>query len=244
MSDRRLPGADLRALLRPAVPTGSSPQVLADQLVPGLLAGRPAATVVDLGCGRGDSVDVFRAADPAVRWLGLDLEGSREFAERTREDADLRAFDGRTLPCAGASVDVVFCKQVLEHVERPDPLLADVARVLRPGGAFAGSTSHLEPFHSRSVANYTPYGLKLLLERAGLELEAVLPGIDGPTLIARRLARGSRRFDRWWSRRSPLNAAVDALARPFGLDAEDRNTLKLLFCGHYAFVARRPMSPS
>ena len=240
MSDRRLPGADLRALLRPAVPTGSSPQVLADQLVPGLLAGRPAATVVDLGCGRGDSVDVFRAADPGVRWLGLDLEGSREFAERTRDDADLRAFDGRTLPCADASVDVVFCKQVLEHVEQPDPLLADVARVLRPGGAFAGSTSHLEPFHSRSVANYTPYGLKLLLERAGLELEAVLPGIDGPTLIARRLARGSRHFDRWWSRRSPLNAAVDGLARLAGLDAEDRNTLKLLFCGHYAFVARRP----
>ena len=240
MSDRRLPGADLRALLRPAVPTGSSPQVLADQLVPGLLAGRPAAAVVDLGCGRGDSVDVFRAADPAVRWLGLDLEGSREFAERTREDADLQAFDGRTLPCPDASVDVVFCKQVLEHVEQPDPLLADVARVLRRGGAFAGSTSHLEPFHSRSVANYTPYGLKLLLERAGLELEAVLPGIDGPTLIARRLARGSRRFDRWWSRRSPLNAAVDGLARLAGLDAEDRNTLKLLFCGHYAFVARRP----
>ena len=129
---------------------------------------------------------------------------------------------------------------MLEHVEQPDPLLTDVARVLRPGGAFAGSTSHLEPFHSRSVANYTPYGLKLLLERAGLKLEAVLPGIDGPTLIARRLARGSRHFDRWWSRRSPLNAAVDGLARLAALDAEDRNTLKLLFCGHYAFVARRP----
>jgi SAM-dependent methyltransferase len=239
VSDRRLPGADLRALLRPAVPTGSSPQVLADQLVPGLLAGRPAPAVVDLGCGRGDSVDVFRAADPAVHWLGLDLEGSVEFAQRTRADADLRAFDGRRLPCADGSVDVVFCKQVLEHVEDPDPLLADVARVLQPGGAFAGSTSHLEPFHSRSVANYTPYGLKLLLERAGLELELVLPGIDGPTLIARRLARGSRRFDRWWTRRSPLNAAVDGLGRLARLDAEDRNTLKLLFCGHYAFVARR-----
>ena len=157
--------------------------------------------MVDLGCGRGDSVDVFRAADPAVRWLGLDLEGSREFAERTRDGrrpAGLRRPHASRAP--DASVDVVFCKQVLEHVERPEPLLADVARVLRPGGAFAGSTSHLEPFHSRSVANYTPYGLKLLLERAGLELEAVLPG--------HRRADAHRPAAR--SRVAPLRPLVDA----------------------------------
>jgi len=73
MSARRLPGADLRALLRPAIPTTSSPQVLADQLVPALLDGRHGALVIDLGCGRGDSVDVFRAADPGVRWVGVDV---------------------------------------------------------------------------------------------------------------------------------------------------------------------------
>ena len=110
MSDRRLPGADLRA--RSCAPPSRPPpppRCWPGQLVPGLLAGRPAAAVVDLGCGRGDSVDVFPAGDPGVRWLGL--EGSREYAERTRDDADLRAFDGRTLPCADASVDVVFCSR-------------------------------------------------------------------------------------------------------------------------------------
>jgi len=239
LSDRRLPGADLRALLRPAIPADVSPQVLADALVPGLLARAPrGALVIDLGCGRGDSVDLFRAVDPSVRWLGLDLAGSTEFAERSRTDADFLTFDGLVLPFGNASVDVVFCKQVLEHVERPHELVGDVARVLRPGGRFAGSTSHLEPFHSRSVGNWTPYGVKRLLESAGLEVELLVPGIDALTLIARSLTRG-RCFNAWWSRRSPFNAVVDGMGRILRWDAEDRNTVKLQFSGQFAFVARR-----
>jgi SAM-dependent methyltransferase len=237
MSDRRLPGADLRAVLRPALSTRTSAQVLADALVPGLLAGRPGATAVDLGCGRGDSVDVFRAADPAVRWIGVEVEGG---PFEPRPDVELRYFDGTRLPFEDASVDIVFCKQVLEHVERQLELVEDVARVLRPGGAFAGSTSHLEAYHGRSTANLTPYGLRRLVENVGLELDAVMPGIDGPTLIARRMLRGPRYFDRYWAQRSPFNALVDGVARLTNWDAEDRTALKLLFCGQYAFVARRP----
>jgi SAM-dependent methyltransferase len=240
MSDRRLPGADLRALLRPAIPTGSSAQVLADQLIAGLLgATRPGARVMDLGCGRGDSVDAFRRVDPAVRWVGVDLEDSPEVRERTRSDADFVAFDGVHLPFPDASCDVVFCKQVLEHVERPHELVREVARVLAPGGAFAGSTSQLEPYHSRSTANWSPWGLKRLLAGAGLELELVAPGIDGPTLLARGLTRG-RCCDGWWARRSPFNALVDGAGRILRWDAEDRNAVKLVFCGQFAFVARRP----
>jgi SAM-dependent methyltransferase len=240
MSDRRLPGGDLRALLRPALASRSSPQVLAEDLVPSVFAARSGATVIDLGCGRGDSLDVFRAADPAVRWIGLELADSETFRRRTREDADFRVFDGVHLPFADRSIDVVFCKQVLEHVERPHQLLPDVRRVLRSGGVFAGSTSHLEPYHGYSIANFTPYGLKRLLERSGFELELILPGIDGPTLIARRLLRGAKWFDRWWARRSPLNSMLDGVSRVLRWDAEDRNAIKLQFCGQYAFVARRP----
>src|ERR1700754_1724826 len=160
MSDRRLPGADLRAVLRPALSTSSSAQALAERLVPALVS--PEALVVDLGCGRGDSVDAFRAAEPSVRWIGVEVADS-EYA--TREDVELRVFDGVRLPFEDASVDVVFSKQVLEHVERPHELVPDVARVLKPGGVFAGSTSHLEPYHGRSTLNLTPYGLKRLLER-------------------------------------------------------------------------------
>ena len=67
-----------------------------------------------------------------------------------------------------------------------------------------------------------------------------MPGIDAPTLFARRLLRGPRFFDRYWAQRSPFNTLVDGVGRITGWDAEDRNALKLLFCGQYAFVARRP----
>jgi SAM-dependent methyltransferase len=239
MSDRRLPGADLRAVLRPAVPTDASPQILADQLIPSLVDGISEPVVVDLGCGRGGSVDAFRAAAPGVRWVGLELADSEVYAQRTRDDAEFQTFDGVRLPFQDASVDVVFCKQVLEHVERPRELLSDVARVLRPGGAFAGSTSHLEPYHGYSIANFTPYGLKQVLTDCGLEAVAFRPGIDGPTLIVRRLLHGPGCFDRWWTAGSPVNRLIDGAARVLNWDAEDRNAVKLLYCGHYAFVARR-----
>jgi SAM-dependent methyltransferase len=237
MSDRRLPGADLRTLLRPALPARSSAQALAEDFIPALLAARPGATVVDLGCGRGDSVDAFRAADPTVQWIGVEVSGSEY---ETRPDVELRLFDGVALPFEDASVDLVFSKQVLEHVERPHELIADVARVLKPDGVFVGSTSHLEPYHGRSTINLTPYGLLRVLDLSGLELETIMPGIDGPTLFGRRLLRGPKFFDRYWARRSPFNTWVDGVARVTGWDAEDRNALKLLFCGQYSFVARRP----
>ena len=90
----------------------------------------------------------------------------------------------------------------------------------------------------RSTLNLTPYGLKRLLENSGLELERIEAGIDGPTLILRRMLRGPAFFDRYWARRSPFNTLVDGVGRLSRWDVEDRNALKLLFCGQYAFVAR------
>src|SRR3546814_2334000 len=64
----------------------------------------------------------------------------------------------------------------------PDILVMDVARVLKPGGAFIGSTSCLETYQSNSLRSYTPYGLKRLLGAGGFEKISLYPGIDGLTL--------------------------------------------------------------
>jgi SAM-dependent methyltransferase len=200
--------------------------------------------VLDLGCGAGGSVDVFRARDPGVRWVGIDVPGSPEAAERTRRDARFETFDGVTMPFEEGSFDLVYCKQVLEHVRRPEPLLAEVRRVLAPGGWFAGSTSQLEPYHSLSLWNYTPVGMLWLLEHAGLRAVEVRPGIDGLTLIAWRLAGFHRCFHRWWPRESPLNRVLNVCGRALGADARTLNATKLLFCGQFAFLAQRPSAPS
>jgi SAM-dependent methyltransferase len=228
---------DLRELLGQAIPRERVTQALADDYIPRLAGG----SVMDLGCGAGDSVDQFRSVNPSVRWVGVDVESSPEVGRRVRVDADFRVFDGVRIPAEDDSFDAVYCKQVLEHVRAPGPLLEEVARVLRPGGEFAGSTSQLEPFHSLSTWNYTPYGLMLLLERAGLELVEVRPGIDSLALIVNR-GLGMRSFTRrWWARESPLNRVADAFGRVRRLDPVQVNAIKLLLCGQFAFLARRPL---
>jgi len=225
-------GDDLLELVRDAVPADHSRQVLADDWIPAVPAG---ARVMDLGCGTGDSVDQFGGS---VEWVGVDLERSPEVSRRVRRDAEFHTFDGEHLPFGDGSFDFVYCKQVLEHVRRPAVLLADVARVLRPGGSFAGSTSQLEAFHSLSTWNYTPYGLKLLLEDAGMALEELRPGIDSLTLIVHR-GLGMPAFTRrYWGREAPLNRAISLFGRARRLDARRVNAIKLLFCGQFAFRAR------
>jgi SAM-dependent methyltransferase len=160
-----------------------------------------------------------------------------------RSDADFRTFDGERLPFEESSFDFVYCKQVLEHVRRPAALLADVRRVLRPAGVFAGSTSQLEAFHSLSTWNYTPYGLRLLLDDAGLDLEELRPGIDSLTLIVHRGLGMPGVTRRYWGRESPLNRAIALFGRLRGLDHARVNAIKLLFCGQFAFLARAGGAP-
>ena len=196
--------------------------------------------MLDLGCGAGDSVDLFRSVDPQVSWVGADIEDSAEVAGRTRTDAEFVSFDGRRLPFEDSSFELVYCKQVLEHVEHPRELLAEVVRVLRPGGHLAGSTSQLEAFHSRSVFNWTPYGFTRAAEDAGLRVVELRPVIDGFTLVAWRALGLPRFFYRWWARESPPYRAIELAARAARLDARTRNQIKLVLSGQFAFLARLP----
>ena len=228
-------GDDLGDLLGTRIPGDHSRQVLADHYAARL---RP-AKVMDLGCGAGDSVDLFRVANPDVRWVGVDIEESPEVVERTRGDAEFVTFDGEHLPFEDASFEFVYCKQVLEHVQKPRELLREVARVLEPGGSFAGSTSQLEAFHSRSIFNWTPYGFTRLAEDAGLEVVELRPVIDGFTLVAWRALGLPRFFHRWWSRESPPYRLMELASRAARLDARTRNQVKLVLSGQFAFLARR-----
>ena len=241
---RFLIGRDLAAALDGAIPADSSAQSLADDYVErfarGALGIEPdGARVMDLGAGAGGSVDQFRALAPACRWTGVDIADSIESRSRTRVDAEFVIYDGVHLPFEDATFDLVYCKQVLEHVAHPEPLLAEVARVLRPRGAFAGSTSQLEAFHSNSRFNYTPFGLAEAMRDAGLRVEELRPGIDGFTLLVRRVLGTPRWMYRAWTTESPLNRAIDLAGRARRADHVAVNTAKLVFCGQFSFLARR-----
>ncbi len=64
--------------------------------------------------------------------------------------------DGEALPFASDSFDMVLCEHVFEHLERPGAVLAECARVLRPGGRLLFLTPNRWNYIS-VVAALTPY---------------------------------------------------------------------------------------
>jgi ubiquinone/menaquinone biosynthesis C-methylase UbiE len=141
--------------------------------------------VVDIGCGAGNSIDFFRSLMPKVQWIGVDIEGSPEVMSRTRGDGIFLNFDGINLPLPDKHADILFCKQVFEHVRYPEKLLMEMNRVLKDDGIVFGQTSHLEPYHSFQYWNFTPWGFKKIIEDSGFLMFQIRPGIDGLTLVRR-----------------------------------------------------------
>lgn len=106
------------------------------------LAIAPGATVVDLGCGPGaDLLALAGAVGPHGRVLGIDSdEGAvAEAADVTADCAQVEIVLGdiHRLSMADHSVDRIHTDRVLQHVDDPDAVVAEVARVLRPGGIVA-----------------------------------------------------------------------------------------------------------
>lgn len=201
--------------------------------------------VLDLGCGVGKSRKLFSRPDRELNWIGIDIPDSMESQARPSMSAKVILFDGLTIPIAAKTFDVVYSHQVFEHVRYPDVLLTEVARVLKAGGLFVGSTSQMEPYHSRSYWGYTPPGFASLLGDAGLRLVEIRPGIDAVTLIKRAHAGPKARADygKWFEQESPLNAEIDEWGRVTGRGAGAVNDRKLRFCGQFAFMASTTTKP-
>jgi glycosyltransferase involved in cell wall biosynthesis/SAM-dependent methyltransferase len=96
------------------------------------------ATVLEAGCGTGLGARLFLAAG-ASRVVGLDYSHEALAVARGRVNdhrAEFHRWDlnQTPLPLEGERFDVVVCLEVLEHVREQRGLLAELHRVLKPGG--------------------------------------------------------------------------------------------------------------
>jgi len=125
-----------------------------------------AGKVLDVGCA---DRWIESRCSASAQYIGLDLPvtGKGLYAA----EPDIFA-DAAWLPLLNASVDAVVCLEVLEHVSYPQAALAELARVLKPGGTMFFSMPFMYPIHDapHDFQRLTEYGLRRDLDAAGFDI--------------------------------------------------------------------------
>ncbi len=121
--------------------------------------------VADVGGGACPYYPLF--AGRAAGYTVVDLPESLP-ANDSRPIRQLQGF-AEALPLEDASVDLVLCNQVLEHVRDAGRTVGEAHRVLRPGGWYVGSVPHVSPVHLEpyDYRRFTDLGLRQALAGAG-----------------------------------------------------------------------------
>ena len=115
--------------------------------------------------------------------------------------------DAQSLPFDNESFDVVTCNHTLYHVPDPDAALAEVARVLRAGGRFAGiynARSHLREVWDAVGAEWA---------RDKFDADSGLPYLERHFGTVERRIRGGSVL---WVERADLQAYLDAFCEMLG----------------------------
>lgn len=183
----------------------------------------------------GSAKSPYRGLFPQVeRYVSVDYPNVNHPAEQ----ADVYG-NGLDLPFADQSFDTVLCTQVIEHVPEPARLLAEIARVLRPGGLLLLTAPHIWELHEEpfDFYRYTRHGLAYLLDRAGFDVGQIQPQGGFFVMIAQRLSYfAARLLPRLRAARliAPAAFAINSLG--WWLDLAHTYTPETL---NYQAIARR-----
>jgi SAM-dependent methyltransferase len=155
----------------------------------------PGSRVLDLGCGSGG----FLASLKGQAWelVGVDVSAGAVNQGRRLYGLDLRVGTLAEQRFPDGHFDCVFAWHVLEHLPRLWEVLAEIRRVIKPGGWLVAAVPnaawwgrHLFGAHWRSwwlpyhLYHFTPEALSWVVTRAGFIVERVLFGPAQGDLIA------------------------------------------------------------
>src|SRR5438876_2051852 len=136
--------------------------------------------LLDLGCG---SVPLYAAYRPLVSEITcVDWGGSAHHGQHLDVTHDLN----QPLPLEDDRYDTVILSDVLEHIRKPEALLAEVARVLSPGGKLLLNVPFLYWLHEQphDYFRYSEHALRSFIDDSKLRL-VLLEGLGGaPEVLA------------------------------------------------------------
>lgn len=126
------------------------------------LSGLPDGRLLDLGCGTRPYCQLYE------RRYGLHIAG--DYTIRTRIDVQL---DAARLPFPADSFDVVLISEVIEHLPDADMALAEISRILKPGGLLLITWPFNYMMHEipHDYARYTEFGMAMRLDKIGMKIE-------------------------------------------------------------------------
>lgn len=129
------------------------------------LAPRMQGRLLDFGCGRKPYEDLFRVDE----YIGLDMEQTGHEHAHSKIDV---YYDGRRIPFPDANFDSVFCSEVFEHVFNLPEVLAELHRVIKPGGKMLITVpfcwnEHEAPY---DFGRYSSFGIRHILEQQGFRV--------------------------------------------------------------------------
>jgi SAM-dependent methyltransferase len=170
----------------------------------------PGARVMDVGAGDAPYRELFAHVDYRTS----------EWEHSVHEDAQAADVIGpaHDLPVGDGELDAVLCTQVLEHVPNPAEVLAELHRLLRPGGTLHVTAPLVWELHElpHDYFRYTGPGLEALLTGAGFEAVVVEPRTDCFTTLAQLMVNAGaamgRAPDGLDERREAAAAALRELA--------------------------------
>lgn len=221
---RLLPRPLLRYILHFEALTEDAVAALADSLP-------YSARVLDAGAGECRHAACF----PRQRYYGVDLALGDPAWDYSRLDAiaDLSA-----LPFRDASFEACLNIVTLEHVRQPQAVLAELARVLKPGGRLLLVVPHAWEIHQapHDYFRYTRHGVRHLVEGAGLQPLQISPMGGYFRFLSRQLLNGLQFFPGLWFLPAALLLAPPALVAPL-LDFLDRERN---FTLGYVCTAQKP----
>jgi 2-polyprenyl-3-methyl-5-hydroxy-6-metoxy-1,4-benzoquinol methylase len=124
-------------------------------LILSMLAGRPPARVLDLGCSGGLLAERVRAQGHHVTGLDyIEVPGVRD-----RTDAFYQADLSQGIPPeVGDGYDVVIAGDIIEHLPRPRKILSEIRQVLRPGGQVMLSVPNFGHWYPRTRVAFGLFG--------------------------------------------------------------------------------------